>query len=108
MTARRPPVTVRSCGHQTLTYRHSARTVSSNDLVQDKQFMIWLKRDSGGYWPSVHEELPAPATALAYAPHDRRAYIGLATGAILIYSIQEDFNAITYVYKNVVSFCRLT
>eukprot|EP00036_Acanthoecidae_sp_10tr_P010475 CAMPEP_0182924970 /NCGR_PEP_ID=MMETSP0105_2-20130417/8057_1 /TAXON_ID=81532 ORGANISM="Acanthoeca-like sp., Strain 10tr" /NCGR_SAMPLE_ID=MMETSP0105_2 /ASSEMBLY_ACC=CAM_ASM_000205 /LENGTH=472 /DNA_ID=CAMNT_0025062797 /DNA_START=72 /DNA_END=1490 /DNA_ORIENTATION=+ len=66
-------------------------------IGEDKQLLIWLKRDSGGYWPSVHEELPAPATALAFDGKDRKAYIGLATGVVLIYSIQGDFNACTYI-----------
>lgn len=66
-------------------------------VSEDKNVLIWLKRDSGGYWPSVHEELPAPATAVAYEPVDKRLYIGLGTGAIVIYAVQEDFNAITYV-----------
>eukprot|EP00038_Savillea_parva_P006553 m.164456 g.164456 ORF g.164456 m.164456 type:complete len:470 (+) comp12426_c0_seq1:249-1658(+) len=66
-------------------------------IGEDKQLLIWLKRDSGGYWPSVHEELPAPATALAYEPIERRAYIGLGTGVVLTYAVQDDFNAVTYV-----------
>eukprot|EP00041_Stephanoeca_diplocostata_P008405 m.124944 g.124944 ORF g.124944 m.124944 type:complete len:468 (+) comp17308_c0_seq2:105-1508(+) len=65
-------------------------------IAEDKQLIIWLKRDSGGYWPSVQEELPDKATALCFDKTTRRAYIGLANGTIVAYDVQDDFNAVRY------------
>lgn len=42
-------------------------------ISEDKQLIIWLKRDAGGYWPSVQEELPDKATALCFDKATRRA-----------------------------------
>eukprot|EP00035_Acanthoeca_spectabilis_P022150 m.442263 g.442263 ORF g.442263 m.442263 type:complete len:468 (-) comp18777_c0_seq1:137-1540(-) len=105
MATRGPKLISRLYGHHTKEINNAiyVDTVAGGDdggiisIGEDKQLLIWLKRDSGGYWPSVHEELPAPATALAYEPVERRAYVGLNTGVILTYAVQEDFNAITYV-----------
>lgn len=62
-------------------------------VADDKQFIIFLMRTSGDYWPSVAEELPAPGTALFYDDKNCVAYIGLQTGELMIYNIINDYNA---------------
>lgn len=64
-------------------------------VSDDKNWMIFLMRDGGDFWPSVAEELPAGGTALFLDRDGMNVYIGLQTGAILVYSIVSDFNAVT-------------
>lgn len=43
---------------------------------------VWLKRDSGQYWPSVCQYMGAAATAMNYCAETRQLFVGLENGAI--------------------------
>eukprot|EP00040_Diaphanoeca_grandis_P005289 m.32205 g.32205 ORF g.32205 m.32205 type:complete len:495 (-) comp16601_c0_seq2:247-1731(-) len=66
-------------------------------VSEDKHLMIFLSRDNNQYWPSVAETLPSGGSALFVNTKDMLAFVGTATGAILIYKIVEDYNAVKLV-----------
>uniref|UniRef100_T1J4T5 FYVE-type domain-containing protein n=1 Tax=Strigamia maritima TaxID=126957 RepID=T1J4T5_STRMM len=77
-----------------------AVVISGEDGVisvsDDRTVRVWLKRDSGQYWPSVCHYMPAGATALDYNPETHRLFIGLENGTISEFTLADDFNRITH------------
>eukprot|EP01135_Chromosphaera_perkinsii_P000373 Nk52_evm20s78 gene=Nk52_evmTU20s78 len=73
--------------------------VSDQDAIisisDDKTLRVWVKRDTGMYWPSIWQTLESPGTALSYDTETRNLYVGLHIGHVLEYSISEDFNKLT-------------
>lgn len=45
---------------------------------------VWLKRDSGQYWPSICNYLPSPAVDLFYRPITRQLFVGQENGTISV------------------------
>lgn len=43
---------------------------------------MWLKRDSGQYWPSVCQYMAAGATSMHYCVQTRQLFVGLENGTI--------------------------
>lgn len=43
---------------------------------------VWLKRDSGQYWPSICQYMPAGATSMHYCVETRQLFVGLDNGSI--------------------------
>jgi len=43
---------------------------------------VWLKRDSGHYWPSICQYMPAGATSMHYCVETRQLFVGLDNGSI--------------------------
>lgn len=64
---------------------------------EDRTIRVWLKRDSGQYWPSIYHTVSAPCTAVSYNPDNKRIFIGQDNGAIVEFLMAEDFNKMTYV-----------
>jgi len=60
----------------------------------DKTVQIWLKRDSGQYWPSVCQYVPSQATTIHI--HRRDILVGLENGTILIYELATDCNKLDH------------
>nr|CAD7594134.1 unnamed protein product [Timema genevievae] len=58
---------------------------------------VWLKRDSGQYWPSICHYMPAGATALYYCVETRHLFVGIEVGAISEFVLAPDFNRMTHV-----------
>jgi len=88
-------------GHHTgpvtgISYIDRIGTMSGGivSVSEDKHLMIFLRRDNNQYWPSVAEELPSAGTALFINTKDMLAFVGTATGAILIYKIDDDYNGV--------------
>ncbi|EDV21990.1 uncharacterized protein TRIADDRAFT_29458 [Trichoplax adhaerens] len=67
--------------------------ISASD---DRNVMVWLKRDSGQYWPSICHTMSAPVTALYFSSQDRKLFCGIETGLISEFELSEDFNKITH------------
>uniref|UniRef100_A0A663N4R3 FYVE-type domain-containing protein n=1 Tax=Athene cunicularia TaxID=194338 RepID=A0A663N4R3_ATHCN len=44
---------------------------------------VWLKRDSGQYWPSIYHTMSSPCSAMAYHHDSRRIFVGQDNGAIM-------------------------
>ncbi|XP_041119544.1 WD repeat and FYVE domain-containing protein 1-like isoform X1 [Polyodon spathula] len=64
---------------------------------EDRTIRVWLKRDSGQYWPSIYHTVSSPCSSMAYHHESKRIFIGQDNGAIAEFEISEDFNKITFV-----------
>lgn len=62
---------------------------------EDRSMLVWLLRDNGEYWPSVHKDLGAVATVINYLKESNRIIVGLTNGLISIFNCSEDWNGIS-------------
>jgi len=60
--------------------------MSINSIIFDifRSVRVWLKRDSGQYWPSICNYLPSPAVDLFYRPISRQLFVGQENGTISV------------------------
>nr|XP_054771468.1 WD repeat and FYVE domain-containing protein 2-like [Lytechinus pictus] len=61
-------------------------------VSEDRTVRVWLKRDSGMYWPSICHSLSSPATSMEFSSETRRIFIGQDSGIISEFSLSEDYN----------------
>ncbi|XP_065056498.1 WD repeat and FYVE domain-containing protein 2-like [Rhopilema esculentum] len=66
-------------------------TVSS-----DKSLRVWIKRDSGQYWPSICHFMPVPCTCLFYHGESSKLFVGLTNGTIAEMKLSEDLNRLSH------------
>ncbi|KAL7990857.1 hypothetical protein Chor_014287 [Crotalus horridus] len=64
---------------------------------EDRTIRVWLKRDSGQYWPSIYHTMSSPCSTMAYHHDSRRIFVGQDNGAIMEFHISEDFNKMNFV-----------
>ena len=64
-------------------------------ISDDKTLRVWVKRDTGMYWPSIWQTLESSATSVTYDSETRNVVVGLHSGHLLEFSISDDFNKIT-------------
>ncbi|XP_063771966.1 WD repeat and FYVE domain-containing protein 1 [Pseudophryne corroboree] len=64
---------------------------------EDRTLRVWLKRDSGQYWPSIYHTMSSACSALAYHHESRKVFVGLDSGAIVEFLISDDFNKMNFV-----------
>ncbi|KAK0179768.1 hypothetical protein PV327_005489 [Microctonus hyperodae] len=64
-------------------------------ICDDRTVRVWLKRDSGQYWPSVCQSMAAGATAMHYHVLTRRLFVGLENGFIDEFLMEQDYNRMT-------------
>ncbi|XP_069061547.1 WD repeat and FYVE domain-containing protein 2 isoform X2 [Pleurodeles waltl] len=76
-----------------------AVTVPKEDGVisvsEDRTVRVWMKRDSGQYWPSIYHAMPAPCSCMSFNPETRRLSVGLDNGTISEFILAEDYNKMT-------------
>ncbi|XP_074657477.1 WD repeat and FYVE domain-containing protein 2-like [Tubulanus polymorphus] len=65
-------------------------------VCDDRTVRVWLKRDTGQFWPSICHCMPVAPTSLHYTPETRRLFIGLDNGTIQEFSLADDFNRMTH------------
>uniref|UniRef100_A0A674MC03 WD repeat and FYVE domain containing 2 n=1 Tax=Takifugu rubripes TaxID=31033 RepID=A0A674MC03_TAKRU len=53
-------------------------------VSEDRTVRVWLKRDSGQYWPSVYQVLPSQCSCMSFNPETRRLSLGMDTGSICV------------------------
>ncbi|GAA6225222.1 WD repeat and FYVE domain-containing protein 2 isoform X1 [Lates japonicus] len=51
-------------------------------VSEDRAIRVWLKRDSGQYWPSVHHTVSSSCSCMSFNPETRRLLVGMDTGSI--------------------------
>lgn len=66
-------------------------------VCDDRSVRVWLKRDSGQYWPSVCHYMPSGATALYYCVETRQLFVGVENGSVTEFTLAPDFNRMTTV-----------
>ncbi|KPP69406.1 hypothetical protein Z043_111846, partial [Scleropages formosus] len=64
-------------------------------VSEDRTVRIWLKRDSGQYWPSVYHTMPAPCSCMYFNPETRRLSVGMDNGTVSDFILSEDYNKMT-------------
>ncbi|XP_015785683.1 WD repeat and FYVE domain-containing protein 2 [Tetranychus urticae] len=85
-------------GHQevvnfAILLKNEEGVISTGD---DKSVMIWLKRDTGNYWPSVCHRMPAAGTVMSFNHETKRLFVGMENGSISEFLIADDYNRITH------------
>ncbi|KAM8954514.1 WD repeat and FYVE domain-containing protein 1 [Pelodytes ibericus] len=64
---------------------------------EDRTLRVWLKRDSGQYWPSIYHTMSSSCSALRYHHESRKVFVGQDSGAVVEFLISEDFNKMNFV-----------
>ncbi|KAM4608511.1 WD repeat and FYVE domain-containing protein 2 isoform 2-T2 [Polymixia lowei] len=64
-------------------------------VSEDRTIRVWLKRDSGQYWPSVCQTMPTSCSCVSFNPETRRLSVGLDTGVVSEFILSEDYNKMT-------------
>ncbi|KAH0513448.1 WD repeat and FYVE domain-containing protein 1 [Microtus ochrogaster] len=57
---------------------------------EDRTIRVWLKRDSGQYWPSIYHTMASPCSTMAYHHDSRRIFVGQDNGAIMVGTVGGD------------------
>ncbi|OON15295.1 WD domain, G-beta repeat protein, partial [Opisthorchis viverrini] len=60
--------------------------------TEDRSLRVWMRRDTGRFWPSAMEVLPSPVTCLTYCSEARQIYAGLDNGTVVEFILAEDLN----------------
>lgn len=68
-------------------------------ISSDRSVRLWLKRESGRYWPSICEYLPMNPTSLLYSQEAKTVFIGLDDGNVMGFTLADDLNKITPTLK---------
>ncbi|KAJ9583262.1 hypothetical protein L9F63_022395 [Diploptera punctata] len=66
-------------------------------VCDDRTVRVWLKRDSGQYWPSICHYMSSGATALFYCVETRQLFVGVENGTVSEFSLAADFNRMSCV-----------
>ncbi|XP_063242187.1 WD repeat and FYVE domain-containing protein 2 [Bacillus rossius redtenbacheri] len=66
-------------------------------ISDDRTVRVWLKRDSGQYWPSICHYMPVAATALCYCAETRHLFVGMEIGGISEFTLAADLNRMAHV-----------
>uniref|UniRef100_A0A671XA84 WD repeat and FYVE domain containing 1 n=1 Tax=Sparus aurata TaxID=8175 RepID=A0A671XA84_SPAAU len=53
-------------------------------VSEDRTIRVWLKRDSGQYWPSIYHTVSSPCSCMSYHHDSRRIFIGQDNGAVVV------------------------
>uniref|UniRef100_UPI0009B3040B WD repeat and FYVE domain-containing protein 2 n=1 Tax=Monopterus albus TaxID=43700 RepID=UPI0009B3040B len=64
-------------------------------VSEDRMIRVWLKRDSGQYWPSVCHTMSCKCSTNTFNPETRRLSVGMDTGSICEFILSEDYNKMT-------------
>uniref|UniRef100_A0A8K9UI06 FYVE-type domain-containing protein n=1 Tax=Oncorhynchus mykiss TaxID=8022 RepID=A0A8K9UI06_ONCMY len=64
-------------------------------VSEDRTIRIWLKRDSGQYWPSIYHTMPDSCSCMSFNPETRRLSMGMENGIISEFILSEDYNKMT-------------
>uniref|UniRef100_A0A8C8C2V6 FYVE-type domain-containing protein n=1 Tax=Oncorhynchus tshawytscha TaxID=74940 RepID=A0A8C8C2V6_ONCTS len=64
-------------------------------VSEDRTIRIWLKRDSGQYWPSIYHTMPDSCSCMSFNPETRRLSMGMENGTISEFILSEDYNKMT-------------
>ncbi|KAL7669197.1 hypothetical protein ACOME3_009862 [Neoechinorhynchus agilis] len=79
-----------------------AALISDDDgfitISSDRSVRVWLKRESGRFWPSVCQYLPVLPSCLEYVEHSRQIFVGLEDGLIMGYLLSDDLNSVSHVF----------
>ncbi|MEE6472304.1 hypothetical protein FKM82_009572 [Ascaphus truei] len=61
-------------------------------VSEDRTVRVWMKRDSGQFWPSIYHAMPSPCSCMSFNLETRRLTVGLDNGTISEFLLSEDYN----------------
>ncbi|VDK51492.1 unnamed protein product [Cylicostephanus goldi] len=61
----------------------------------DRSVRLYLKRDNGQFWPSIHKIMPVAPTCLYYSEETSRLLVGLLNGHVYEYHVADDYNTMS-------------
>ncbi|VDM71818.1 unnamed protein product, partial [Strongylus vulgaris] len=61
----------------------------------DRSVRLYLKRDNGQFWPSIHKIMPVAPTCLYYSEETSRLLVGLLNGHVYEYHVADDYNSMS-------------
>uniref|UniRef100_A0A4W3H9Z1 WD repeat and FYVE domain containing 2 n=1 Tax=Callorhinchus milii TaxID=7868 RepID=A0A4W3H9Z1_CALMI len=67
-------------------------------VSEDRTIRVWMKRDSGQYWPSVYHSMAAPCSCMSFNPETRRLSVGLDNGTVSLFFLAAHQNRVTLVF----------
>ncbi|GFR11393.1 WD repeat and FYVE domain-containing protein 2 [Trichonephila clavata] len=96
--ARKPQLISKLEGHQdvinmAVIVPNAEGVISVSD---DRTVRVWLKRDTGQYWPSICHYMPSPATCIVYSEETKRLFVGMDNGTISEFKLSEDYNRMNH------------
>ncbi|XP_071447598.1 WD repeat and FYVE domain-containing protein 2 [Hetaerina americana] len=65
-------------------------------VSDDRSVRVWLKRDSGQYWPSICHYMASGATAVFFNRDTRLLFVGMENGSLSEFCLAEDFNGMSH------------
>lgn len=65
-------------------------------VSDDRTVRVWLKRDTGQYWPSICHSVQGSASSLEYNSETRRMFVGLDNGTISEFLLADDYNSMKH------------
>ncbi|KAK2141247.1 hypothetical protein LSH36_1134g00024 [Paralvinella palmiformis] len=63
----------------------------------DRTVRVWLKRDTGQYWPSICHTMQCAASCIDFNAETRKLFVGLENGTICEYQVADDYNKMNHV-----------
>lgn len=69
---------------------------------------VWLRRDSGQYWPSICQYMPSGCTSVDYHSLTRQLFIGQDNGTVSQYTLSNDCNSLTMIRDYLAHQARVT
>lgn len=69
---------------------------------------VWLRRDSGQYWPSICQYMPSGCTSVDYNSLTRQIFIGQENGTVSQYALSNDCNSLTMIRDYLAHQARVT
>ncbi|XGW10453.1 hypothetical protein V3C99_012164 [Haemonchus contortus] len=91
----------------TLLHKIEGHVARINDVVllskeegvwtasDDRSVRLYLKRDNGQFWPSIHKIMPVAPTCLHYSEETSRLLVGLLNGHVYEYYVADDYNSMS-------------
>eukprot|EP00794_Sanderia_malayensis_P010930 gene10930-12091_t len=64
-------------------------------VASDKSVRVWIKRETGQYWPSICHFMPAACTSLFFHGTSTKLFIGMGNGKISEMKLSPDLNRLT-------------
>ncbi|KAK0394216.1 hypothetical protein QR680_000626 [Steinernema hermaphroditum] len=64
-------------------------------ISEDRVLRVYLKREAGQYWPSIHQPLLLVPTVVHLDEQSLRVFVGFVNGRVVEYALGDDFNSAT-------------
>ncbi|XP_055389387.1 WD repeat and FYVE domain-containing protein 2 [Condylostylus longicornis] len=90
---------------------NAARLIPENGVISvsdDQTVRVWLRRDSGHYWPSICQYMPSGCTSLDYVEETRQLFVGQENGTVSQYTLSEDCNRLSLIRDYLAHQARVT